>query len=239
MKNWVTTVAVALLLLAPGRAAFADRHEGADEADEAGKIYLDEEYDQGRDWAIGIGFGLVELGDNFVQGGVAVADDDVEQYMMLNLRIPVGHGNARSSGGFRGYLEPELGYWESSTGTPGQSSQSLGRSDLLLGLNIVGVMPFNAVDFFIGAGAGIHFIDQDIRVFTSTGSIDASASDEAVGVNAHFGVDVGLSRKVSLFGVGRFDIVDDQSNSLDAKAYLGLRFRFGGGRPDHWDPDED
>ena len=82
-------------------------------------------------------------------------------------------------------------------------------------------------------------IDQDIRVFTSTGSIDASASDEAVGVNAHFGVDVGLSRKVSLFGVGRFDIVDDQSNSLDAKAYLGLRIRFGGGRPDHWDPDED
>jgi hypothetical protein len=95
------------------------------------------------------------------------------------------------------------------------------------------------VDFFVGAGAGVHFIDQDIRVFVDGGSIDRSESDEALGVNAHFGVDVGISSKVSFFGVGRFDIVDDSSNSLDAKAYLGVRFRFGGGRPDHWDPDAD
>ena len=100
-------------------------------------------------------------------------------------------------------------------------------------------MPLHAVDFFIGAGAGIHFIDQDVRVFTATGAIDSSDSDEALGVNAHFGVDVGISRNVSVFGVGRFDIVDDSSNSLDAKAYLGLRLRFGGERPDRWDPEQD
>jgi hypothetical protein len=100
-------------------------------------------------------------------------------------------------------------------------------------------MPLNAVDFFLGAGAGIHFIDEDIRSFADGGSIDRSNSDEALGVNAHFGLDVGISRNVSLFGVGRFDIVDDNSNSLDAKAYLGLRFRFGGSRPDRWSPEDD
>lgn len=186
--------------------------------------------DEGR-YALGLALGLVSLDDP----GQA---DDVEFYGTINFRIAVGPGHDRP-GGWRGYIEPELGYWESGADLSGQSIQSLGRTDLLLGLNIVGVMPFNAVDFFIGAGAGIHFIDQDARTLTSGGSIDTSSSDEALGVNAHFGVDVGLSRKVSLFGVGRFDIVDDASNSLDAKAYLGLRFRFGGGRPDHWDPDDD
>ncbi len=64
-------------------------------------------------------------------------------------------------------------------------------------------------------------------------------SDEAIGVNAHFGVDVRISRRASFFGVGRFDIVDDGSNSLDAKAYLGLRFRFGGQRGRDWSPETD
>jgi opacity protein-like surface antigen len=190
-----------------------------------------------RDWeddarySLGLGLGLISLDDP----GQA---DDVEIYGTINFRIAVGPGHSRP-GSWRGYLEPELGYWESGTGIRGQTSQSLGRSDLLLGLNIVGVMPFQAVDFFLGAGAGIHFIDEDIRVFSSTGTVDRSDSDEALGVNAHFGVDVGISRNVSLFGVGRFDIVDDSSNSLDAKAYLGLRLRFGGNRPDRWSPDED
>lgn len=186
--------------------------------------------DEGR-YALGLALGLVSLDDP----GQA---DDVELYGTINFRIAVGPGHD-GPGGWRGYIEPELGYWESGADLSGQQRQALGRTDLLLGLNIVGVMPFNAVDFFIGAGAGIHFIDQDVRTLTSGGSIDTSASDEALGVNAHFGVDVGLSRTVSVFGVGRFDIVDDASNSLDAKAYLGLRFRFGGSRPDHWDPDDD
>lgn len=182
-------------------------------------------------YSLGLALGLISLDDP----GQA---DDVEVYGTINFRFAIGPGHDRP-GTWRGYLEPELGYWESGTGIPGQGSQSLGRSDLLLGLNIVGVMPLNAVDFFLGAGAGIHFIDEDIRQFTASGSIDRSDSDEALGVNAHFGLDVGLSRNVSLFGVGRFDIVDDNSNSLDAKAYLGLRFRLGGKRPDRWSPDDD
>ena len=203
-----------------------------------------------RDWedegrlSLGLGLGLISLDD-------PQQEDDVEPYGTINLRIAIGPGDNRP-GNWRGYLEPELGYWESSS-SPAQVSnpfvgtinQRTGKSDLLLGVNIVGVMPFNAVDFFIGAGVGIHFIDEDLRVSTSSSQdapvvvTNSSSSDEALGVNAHFGVDVGISRNVSFFGVGRFDIVDDTSNSLDAKAYLGLRLRFGGRRPARWSPDND
>ena len=163
-----------------------------------------------RDWedegrlSLGLGLGLISLDD-------PRQEDDVEPYGTISVRIAIGPGNNRP-GNWRGYLEPELGYWESSAnpvsvGNPftGTLSQRSGKSDLLLGLNIVGVMPFNAVDFFIGAGVGIHFIDEDLRVSTSSSNAapvivsSGSVSDEALGVNAHFGVDVGISRNVSLF----------------------------------------
>lgn len=236
--NWIGPVMAVCLLGAP--AAFAAPQEDA-------KTYV--RHDP-RDWedegkySLGFGLGLISLDDP----GQA---DDVEIYGTINFRFAVGPGHDRP-GSWRGYLEPELGYWESSNSPvavvnpfQGSITQATGRSDLLLGINIVGVMPLQAVDFFIGAGAGIHFIDEDLRVVESASRSAAittrnvSNSDEALGVNAHFGVDVGITRRVSFFGVGRFDIVDDSSNSLDAKAYLGLRFRFGGGRPDRWDPATD
>jgi hypothetical protein len=225
--KWIGALTVVCLLgatavvAAPGPQEEGDTYVRHDERDWE---------DEGR-YSLGLGFGLISLDDP----GQA---DDVEIYTTINFRIAVGSGHHRP-GSWRGYLEPELGYWESSVGEAGATSQSLGRTDMLLGCNIVGVMPFETVDFFIGAGAGIHFIDQDIRTFSDGVATDRSASDEALGVNAHFGVDVGISRRASLFGVGRFDIVDDSSNSLDAKAYLGLRFRLGGNRPDRWSPDED
>ncbi len=207
MKNWVLVVVAVCALVLPAQMALADEHE------EEQKIYLDEEYEEGRDWALGIGLGLVDLGNDFVVADDAVIDiDDVEQYLMLNLRIPFGdrhaHGGS-SAGGFRGYLEPELGYWDGDI-----------SSDMLLGINIVGGMPFNAVEFFIGGGIGLHFIDNDLQV---AGGDD---SDEALGVNAHFGVDVSVSDSVSLFGMGRFDLVDDNRDELEGKASVGLRFRF-------------
>ena len=223
--KWIgALLAICVLAAAPAIAEEGDtyvRHDKRDWEDE-GK------------YSLGLGLGLISLDDP----GQA---DDVEFYGTINFRIAIGPGHNRP-GSWRGYLEPELGYWESGAGSvpagiPG--TQSLGRTDMLLGVNIVGVMPFNAVDFFLGAGAGIHFIDQDVRRITRNGSIDSSDSDEALGVNAHFGLDVGLTRNVSFFGVGRFDIVDDNSNSLDAKAYLGLRLRFGGNRPERWSPEDD
>ncbi len=164
----------------------------------------------------------MEIGDNLIQvvgdRGSVLVDDDVEPYFALNLRIRLdrlGRGRGRGGSGFRGYLEPELGYWES-------SSAASSVSDLLLGVNLIGGMPLDAVEFFVGAGLGVHLVDRDFR----GAGLDLSGSDEALGVNAHFGVDVALWRNVSLFGVGRFDIVDDDRDELEGKAYLGARFKF-------------
>ena len=205
MKNWLVMTFAICALSMPGQ-VFA---EGAEEEQ---KIYLDEAFDEERDWSLAIGLGLVELGDNFVQGGIVVNDDDVEQYLMLSLRIPFGDQHAHGGGagtGFRGYLEPELGYWDGDF-----------NSDLLFGLNVVGGMPFNAVEFFVGGGIGMHFLDSDVVL---PGGDDA---DDALGVNAHFGVDVSVSDRVSFFALGRFDVIDDDRDELEGKAAVGLRFRF-------------
>lgn len=206
MRNWIVVALGVCFLVVPSQVALADAHE------EDQKIYLDEEYEDERDWALGIGIGLVELGDNFVQGGQVVSDDDVEQYLMLSLRIPFGDRHAyggSSRTGFRGYLEPELGYWDGDT-----------SSDFLVGINVVGGMPFNAVEFFVGGGIGMHFLDTDIVL---PGGDDG---DDALGVNAHFGVDVSLGESASIFALGRFDLVDDDRDELEGKAAVGLRFRF-------------
>ena len=212
MKRWwrVTALVAMAVLLAGGAWA----QGGDDESD----YYLDEEVRQeAHRYALGIGFGLVELGDNVIQGERIITDDDVEQYFNLNLRIRFGDTYANQgpgSGGFRGYLEPELGYYDGEV-----------ISDLLLGVNIIGAMPVNAVEFFLGAGVGIHFIDRDVARFALPAGIEDS--EEALGFNAQFGLDVSLNKKTSIYGVGRFDLVDDDRDELEGKVYLGLRFRFG------------
>ena len=206
MKRWPVAVLMVALLAMPGSAVFAQDAE-------AEETYMDEEYDERNRWALGLGFGLVELGDNVIEGQRIISDDDVEPYFALSLRIPFGDRTANygsSRGGFQGYLEPEIGYWDGDIG-----------SDMLLGVNIIGGMPFNAVEFFLGGGIGVHFLDQDLSVL---GVEDKSSN--ALGVNAQFGVDVSVNENVALFGVGRFDLVDDDRDELEGKAYVGLRFRF-------------
>ena len=210
LKPWA--IALAAVLAASGMAA-AQEGDAAEE-----RIYLQEEPDwDERQWSVGFGLGLVELGDNVVQGQVITEDDDVETYLALNLRVPLGDRNAHRNyggrGGFRGFLEPELGYWDGDFG-----------SDLLLGANLVGAMPLNAVEFFVGGGIGVHFIDIDDRMVAD--GIIIGESDEALGVNAQFGVDINVSPTVGFFAVGRFDLIDDVRDEFEGKAYLGLRYRF-------------
>ncbi len=163
----------------------------------------------GKRFGFGIAFGLVNLDEEFI-------DDDVEQYLTAHLRIAFGDPSAHTGArrGLRGYLEPEVGVWDGDF-----------RSDTMIGVNVIGSIPFNAVDFFVGAGIGLHMLEQD--AFTnSAGESVPGSDDDAIGVNAQFGVDVHLSETVTVFGTGRFDIIDDSSDSLEAKVYLGLRFLF-------------
>ena len=172
------------------------------------------EADYGDRFGFGIGVGLVNLDEEFVE-------DDVENYLTAHLRIAFGDTNAHRGGrrGLRGYLEPEIGIWDGDF-----------ASDTMIGINIVGSIPFNAVDFYVGAGAAIHMLESDARM---VGDVLVPATEEdAFGVNAHFGVDVHLSETVTVFGTGRFDIINDSSDtfsggdSLEAKVFLGLRFGF-------------
>jgi hypothetical protein len=158
--------------------------------------------------------------------GLADVDTGAETYLMAALRIRVSgrerqegdtqdwRGRPPESGGMKGYFEPEVGYWKSS-----QKNHS--GSDLLLGVNVVGVVPVGAVDTFIGAGVGAHRLDPALLSNPSSDS-----KQTKVGVNAQFGLDVFLTRSVSIFGTGRFDIVQDARKSVQAKGYLGLRARF-------------
>ncbi len=160
-------------------------------------------------FGFGIGIGLVNLDEEAIE-------DDVETYLTAHLRIAFGDTSAHKGGrrGLRGYLEPEIGIWESDF-----------ASDTLLGINIIGSIPFNAVDFYVGAGAAIHMLETDAIVVGGE-QVRPATDDDAFGVNAQFGVDVHLNETVTVFGTGRFDIVNDSSDSLEAKVYLGLRFGF-------------
>lgn len=208
-----------ILGLAIATSAGLTAQEAGDSATpEEERIYLQEEpeWDK-RQRAFGIGIGLVELGDNVVEGQVLTADDDVETYFTINLRLPIGdreaHGSYGRRGGFRAYVEPEIGYWESDFTT-----------DMLLGVNLIGAMPLNAVEFFVGGGIGAHFLDVDDRLIGN--AVVLGDSDTALGVNAQFGVDVALGKKTGVFAAGRFDLVDDSRDEFEGKAYLGLRVRF-------------
>jgi len=172
------------------------------------------EADNGDRFGFGIGIGLVNLDEEFLA-------DDVENYLTAHLRIAFGDTNAHRGGrrGLRGYLEPEIGYWSGDAG-----------SDTMLGVNIIGSIPFNAVDFYVGAGAGIHMLESKARMVGD--ELIPSSDTDAFGVNAQFGVDVHLNETVTVFGTGRFDIINDtgegsrSGDALEAKVYLGLRFGF-------------
>lgn len=171
-------------------------------------------YDEGEAerFALALGVGMVDAGP-----GTA-------PYLSAAFRIRLGgEGEAE---GVAAYIEPEIGYWEDDSSRGPVATK---QSDLLLGVNIVGAMELARVEYFIGAGIGIHFLGADV----SLGGVSIDEDDEALGVNVHFGVDVDLTDSLSLFGVGRFDIIDDDRDEttvlvedVQGKGYLGLRFRF-------------
>lgn len=168
----------------------------------------DYEGDEEARFAFAVGVGLVEPAD------------EVENYFMASLRIRVGEGaddrgSNRSQVGVRGYLEPEIGYWES-------SDDFIEGSDLLVGINLIGSVPLGPVDSFFGAGAGVHFIDASL--LEGDGSLDDS--ETKLGANAQFGIDLRINRSLSAFGAGRFDLVQGSEDSIQSKVYLGLRAAF-------------
>lgn len=168
----------------------------------------DEDDDAPYNYALGVGAGLVEVGQT-------------ENYLTASLRIRVGRDgeDSRTSldRSIQGYLEPEIGYWESTDDDSGIAGE-----DLLVGLNLVGAFPFSVAETFLGVGVGVHFIDTQLLEADPR----VEGSETKLGANAQFGVDLRLSRSLSAFGTGRFDLVQGSTENVQSKVYLGLRARF-------------
>lgn len=205
MRRWMTVGLLTAAVLLPTSMAQA---QGSDDRDD----YDDEQDDRGhRDrFALGVGIGLVK------------PLNETQTYYMASLRIRTsGRGNdegeQRGGQGLTGYIEPEVGYWTSS------DKDGLGKgSDLLLGVNLIGVVPLGAVDSFFGVGAGVHSVDATL-LDDSSGK---TGSETKFGANAQFGIDLYINRKLSAFGTGRFDLVQGAADQVQSKVYLGLRARF-------------
>ena len=204
MKRWMTVgIVTAAVLLTAGQAR-AQGSRDRDDEDEGGNRHRDR-------FALGVGIGLVE------------PLNKVETYYMASLRIRTsGRGSDESDRrggdeGITGYLEPEVGYWT----TSGGGNRPKG-SDTLLGVNLIGVVPLGSVDSFFGVGAGAHFVDASVLTNDAT----VTGSKTKFGANAQFGIDLYINRKLSAFGTGRFDLVQDADSRVQSKVYLGLRARF-------------
>jgi hypothetical protein len=203
MRRWTLVSALALTalltpLLTTG-VAHAQTYDRDDRDDDGG------DHDR---FALGVGIGLVE------------PLNEVETYYMASLRIRVSgrdgdNSNRREDEGITGYLEPEIGYWQS-------TADNAEGSDLLLGVNLIGVVPFGAVDSFFGVGAGVHSLDTSLLEANNS----LSGTETKFGANAQFGIDIFISRKLSAFGTGRFDLVQGSQDQVQTKVYLGLRARF-------------
>lgn len=158
--------------------------------------------------------------------GIVEPDDAGEIYYHAALRYRLSDRDERRDdddwryadrGDVEAHIEPEIGYWERDEGP-------VSESDLSVGINAIGVVPGRTVDYFFGVGLGIHFLDTRIEPTVGGGSFDGS--DEHLGGNFQVGLDIHLGDSASLFGAGRFDVIEGLDETLQGKVYMGFRFRF-------------
>jgi hypothetical protein len=162
--------------------------------------------------AIGFGVGLDRVED---QGTMYVSGsfrfnwwDDEDEDLQRTLA-------SRSRSRMKGFLEAEVGYWKESELTPFES-------DLLIGINVIGVLPTRAVDLFFGGGVGMHFL----RESASLEGEESVGNDQRFGANIQFGVDLNFSDPVGIFALGRYDILQGDTLDFQSKIQTGIRFRF-------------
>ena len=103
---------------------------------------------------------------------------------------------SRGRSRMKSFLEAEIGYWNDSELIPY-------KSDLNIGVNVIGVLPTRAVDVFFGGGVGVHFIGAS-DLLPETESI---GSETRFGANVQFGADMNLSDSLAIFALGRYDLL--------------------------------
>jgi hypothetical protein len=204
MRRWLKTSALlgAALLTANLASAQSRSDRDRDDRDDRGEPTIP-------NYAVSVAVGLVE------------PSGQTENYYTAALRIRLGRNEdeddrgGRRDRGIQGYLEPEIGYWKS-------TDRLIKGNDTLLGVNLIGAFPFSSAETFLGAGVGAHFVDSKVL----RADPNLTGSQTKLGVNAQFGIDLNLTRTLSVFGVGRFDLVQGAKDNVQSKVYLGLRDRF-------------
>jgi hypothetical protein len=158
------------------------------------------------------------LGGRRQDGGGAPADYN-ERHNQRHVRGR--YPGASGDGGIRGHLEPEVGYWR-------RSETDREAEDLMLGLNLVGVVPTRSADFYLGVGFGIHQIDGELLTRDTAGQVvdRLDLNDTRLGANVHVGVELHLGRRAGIFGSGRLDILEDEPFDRQTKIWGGVRFHF-------------
>jgi hypothetical protein len=158
-------------------------------------------------WALGAGAGIVQT------------DEAGETYLSANLRRRLGTRAERGEvvapkDGLHAFVEGEVGYWKGETLT-------IKDKDLLVGVNLVGVVPTRVADLFMGIGFGVHFTDSEVL---GVGALNTS--ETRFGGNAQFGVEVRATGKLGIFGAGRLDFLSGERNRQQNKIWGGLRVYF-------------
>lgn len=206
----VLAAALCALAAASGASAQVREERRQDRSDDR-----DDDRDGSRRFALGLAAGVVE------------PDEGGEIYYLGAFRIRLFENDRErrdddwryaSRGDIQAYIEPEVGYWE-------RDEDRFSESDLNVGINAIGVVPGQVVDYFFGVGLGLHFLDTRIDV-ADPAVPDVDESDSHFGGNFQVGLDIHLGRAVSLFGAGRFDVIEGVDETLQGKVYMGLRLWF-------------
>jgi len=141
---------------------------------------------------------------------------------------PEGFDGTIGVGGFMNFgtpisslqVEPFASYWSRTEGIPGAEAS---LSDLTLGARGKFVLPLssNAIEPYVGAGLGLHFLKAgaDITLFDQTTSL--SVTDSEIGIDLGGGISVPVTARFSLRGEGWYSFV---GSSEWASARLGAVF---------------
>lgn len=239
-NRWLAATAMMLALLLGWTQTSRAQSSTNDQYED---VYGDEDVYDEDNMALGLGAGIVLPNDD--------GNEDGEIYYALNFRWRIfdhdeddgdrddtsasGYnerhnrrhyrgrypGEAGSDAGIRGFIEPEVAYWK-------RSEEDREAEDLLLGLNLVGVVPTRSADFFFGVGFGYHLLDGESILRDNTGREIARVDlkDERLGGNVQVGVELHVSESMGLFGSGRLDILEDKPFDRQTKVWGGIRFHF-------------
>jgi len=171
--------------------------------------------------ALGLGFGIVDPdvggGTTYLTGGLRFrlggGGDDTERERERRDRRGTKEVAADQSA--QAWLEAEVGHWDEK-----DRENDFEIDDLQVGVNILGVFPARRVDYWIGVGFGLHSLDYGL--ISEPGN---QHSEDVLGANLQTGVELNVTPRVGVFGVSRFELLDNDVTSSQLKIFAGLRFK--------------